>query len=101
MTRLVDSQKPDGGWSQTLEMASDAHATGQALYALSLAGLKSDDAAIQRGREFLIKTQEADGHWPMTSRPVQPGGAGSSSLIPITGAGSAWAVLGLVRSEKH
>lgn len=96
--RLVDSQKPDGGWSQTPEMASDAHATGQALYALSLAGLKSDDSAIQRGRDFLIKTQQADGSWPMTSRPTKPGDAGSTSLIPITGAGSSWGVLGLVRS---
>jgi hypothetical protein len=36
----------------------------------------------------------------MRSRPVKPGGKGSTSLIPITGAGSAWAVLGLVRSAK-
>jgi WD40 repeat protein len=34
----------------------------------------------------------------MTSRPTHPKGAGSKSLIPITGAGSAWGVLGLVRS---
>ena len=79
-------------------MASDAHATGQALYALTLAGLKPDDPTIHRGREFLIKTQQADGSWPMTSRPTKPGGAGSTSLIPITGQGSAWGVLGLVRS---
>ena len=36
----------------------------------------------------------------MTSRPTKPGGEGSTSLIPITGAGSAWGVLGLVRNVK-
>jgi hypothetical protein len=46
-----------------------------------------------------MKTQRDDGSWPMTSRPVKPGGDGSNSLIPITGAGSAWAVLGLARSR--
>ena len=33
------AQNADGGWSQTTEMASDAWATGQALYALAHAGL--------------------------------------------------------------
>jgi hypothetical protein len=95
---IKDRQNPDGGWSQTKDMASDAWATGQALYALAYAGLKPNEAALSRGQAFLIKTQRADGSWPMTSRPTAPGGKGSTSLIPITGAGSAWAVLGLVRS---
>jgi hypothetical protein len=96
--RIKDRQNADGGWSQAKGMASDAWATGQALYALAHAGIKPDEAAIARGHAFLIKTQRADGSWPMTSRPTTPGGKGSTSLIPITGAGSAWAVLGLVRS---
>jgi hypothetical protein len=96
--RIKDRQNADGGWSQTKDMASDAWATGQALYALAHAGIKANEAAIARGQAFLIKTQRADGSWTMTSRPTAPGGKGSTSLIPITGAGSAWAVLGLVRS---
>jgi hypothetical protein len=44
-------------------------------------------------------TQRDDGSWPMTSRPVKTGGEGCKSLIPITSAGSAWAILGLVRSR--
>jgi len=96
---IKERQNVDGGWSQTKDMASDAWATGQALYALAHAEAKPDDPAIQRGRAFLIKTQCADGSWPMTSRPVKPGGQGSKSLIPITGAGTAWAVLGLVKSR--
>jgi hypothetical protein len=97
--RIKERQNEDGGWSQTKDMASDAWATGQALYALAHAGVKSDEPVIRRAQAFLIDTQRADGSWPMTSRPVKPGGEGSKSLIPITGAGSAWAVLGLVRSR--
>lgn len=97
--RIRERQDADGGWSQSTEMSSDAWATGQALYALSHTNLKPDDSSIARGRAFLIKTQRDDGSWPMTSRPTKPGDAGAKSLIPITGAGSAWAVLGLVRSR--
>lgn len=97
--RIKERQNADGGWSQTKDMASDAWATGQALYALAHAGLKPDEPVIARAHAFLIKAQRDDGSWPMTSRPVKPGGEGSKSLIPITGAGSAWAVLGLARSR--
>jgi hypothetical protein len=31
--RIKDRQNSDGGWSQTKDMASDAWASGQALYA--------------------------------------------------------------------
>lgn len=97
--RIRGRQNADGGWSQAKWMASDAWATGQALYALAHAGRKRDDPVISRARAFLIRTQRDDGSWPMTSRPVKPGGEGSKSLIPITGAGGAWAVLGLVRTR--
>jgi hypothetical protein len=97
--RIKERQREDGGWSQTTDMASDAWATGQALYALASAGLKPDDSAIARGHAFLVKSQRDDGSWAMTSRPVKPGGEGSGNLIPITGAGSAWAVMGLARSH--
>lgn len=66
---------------------------------LGHAGLKSDDPAIARGQAFLVKTQREDGSWPMTSRPVKYQGKESDGGIAITGAGSAWAVLGLVRSR--
>jgi Squalene-hopene cyclase N-terminal domain len=97
--RIRARQNADGGWSQASDMPSDAWATGQALYALSHAGLKSGDPAVERGQAFLVATQRDDGSWPMTSRPIKPGDKGATSLIPITGAGSSWAVLGLVRSR--
>lgn len=97
--RIRERQNADGGWSQAKDMASDAWATGQALYALAHVGDKADAPAIARGHDFLVKTQRDDGSWPMTSRPIPPDGKGSTSLIPITGAGSAWGVLGLVRGR--
>jgi hypothetical protein len=96
---IKERQNADGGWSQSKDMASDAWATGQALYALAQAGIKPDDPVIQRARAFLIRTQRLDGSWPMTSRPLKPGDRGCKSLVPITCAGSAWAVLGMVRCE--
>jgi hypothetical protein len=80
-----------------MELASDAWATGQAFHALAHARIKPDESVITRAHTFLIETQRDDGSWPMTSRPVKPGGEGCKSLIPITGAGSAWAILGLDR----
>lgn len=99
MQKIKERQNKDGGWSQSKQMESDAWATGQALYALAISGVNADDEAITRGQAFLVKTQRDDGSWPMKSRPTKPGGKGSTSLIPITGAGSAWATLGLVRSR--
>ena len=96
--RIKDRQNADGGWSQTPKMPSDAWATGQALYALGHTEWKADDPAVARGQAFLIATQRDDGSWPMTSRPTKPNGEGAKNLIPIIGAGSAWAVLGLTRS---
>lgn len=96
--RIKERQNADGGWSQTKDMPSDAWATGQALYALASAGIAPGEPAVARGRTFLIRTQRDNGSWPMTSRPTAPSGKGSESLVPIIGGGSAWAILGLVRS---
>jgi len=98
--QLLDRQNADSGWSQAPEMSSDPHATGQALYALAHAGRKGDDPAVQRAQAFLIKTQGETGSWTMTSREIKPGDGGAKNLVPITGAGNAWAILGLVRSTN-
>jgi len=97
--QLVRQQRSDGGWSQVPGVASDAWATGQALYAL--AGILAPaDPVLSRSQRFLIESQTPEGAWVMESRPTIPGGAGADLLVPITGAGSAWAVLGLVRSRS-
>jgi len=96
---LLALQRGDGGWSQTVpELKSDAFATGQTLYALSLAGYTADRAEIKRGIDFLVATQAKDGSWPMVSRSSPNGEPGSAKLLtPITCAASSWAVLGLAR----
>src|SRR5262245_58345739 len=48
--RIRERQNADGGWSQAKDLASDAWATGQALYALAHARLKSDEPVIARPR---------------------------------------------------
>ncbi|MBX7166412.1 MAG: terpene cyclase/mutase family protein [Pirellulales bacterium] len=98
--RILDSQRADGGWAQAPGLDSDAWATGQALYALTIASDPTGKVAVERGEAFLARTQRADGSWAMASRPTEPGGNGSENLVPITGAGSAWAVLGLIRSAS-
>lgn len=97
--RIIERQNTDGGWSQAADMSSDAWATGQALYALSHASTQPTDPVIQRAILFLANTQRDDGSWPMTSRPAKPEESGASLLVPITGAGASWAVLGLIRNE--
>ena len=75
---------------------SDAFATGQTLYVLSLAGYTADRREINRGIDFLVATQKPDGSWPMTSRSTPDGRPGSSKLLtPINCAASSWATLGL------
>lgn len=96
---LLALQRADGGWSQTVPVPrSDAFATGQTLYVLSLAGLTADRPEIKRGLDFLVATQKADGSWPMTSRSTPNGEPGGAKLLtPITCAASAWATLGMAR----
>jgi hypothetical protein len=96
---LLALQRADGGWSQTLpEPKSDAFATGQTLYVLSLAGVTAQRPEIQRGMHFLVATQKPDGSWPMISRSTPDGSPGSAKLLtPITCTASAWATLSLAR----
>jgi hypothetical protein len=49
---------------------------------------------------WLVKSQLESGSWTMTSRPSKPGAEGAKNLVPITGAGNAWAILGLVRASQ-
>lgn len=96
---LLALQRADGGWSQTVpDLRSDAFATGQTLYVLSLAGLTAERPEIKRGLDFLVATQKPDGSWPMISRSTPDGSPGGAKLLtPITCAASSWATLGLAR----
>jgi hypothetical protein len=76
---LASSQRADGGWGQLSAIAeSDAYSTGQALYALRVAGgVPATDAGFVRGVEWLLRKQAQDGSWHVKSRiqtpvPVSP-----------------------------
>ena len=88
---LLALQRPDGGWSQTPKLKSDALGTGQALVALRTAGVTAKDPAIAKAWRYLIRSQKEDGSWFVVSRAYQA--PPFSSYM-----GTAWATLGLVRT---
>ena len=65
--QLEALQRPNGGWAQHPEMATDAYATAIALWALR-EGAGSGNAAWQQGAAFLRRTQLPDGSWHVRSR---------------------------------
>ena len=93
-------ERPDGGWGQTANYASDAYSTGEAVFALKEAGEDSP-----KGIKFLVSNQAGDGTWRTHSRMVSP--AEVSPPYFETGfpykkdqflsyAGSCWAVMALM-----
>jgi hypothetical protein len=116
---LLQTQRPDGGWSQLdtpvvpakaktkdgkndPAFASDAYATGSALVALHMAGgISTDHPDYRRGLDFLLRTQRTDGTWFIKSR-SRPFQTYFESGFPhgpdqfISAAGSAWATAALV-----
>lgn len=66
---LIATQQEDGGWNSVAGRASDAYSTGEALMALhDSGGVAITDPKWQRGVEFLLKSQAADGTWHVGSR---------------------------------
>jgi hypothetical protein len=97
---LKSLQRPDGGWSQTPNLSSDAYATGQVLYALHELGEPAADSAIQPGIAFLLRTQAEDGTWYVKSRAmkIQPyfeSGFPYGDHQWISQSGTAWAAMAL------
>lgn len=105
VTRLVSIQRADGGWSQLPTMKSDAYATGLALYALFESGMmKTGNAVYQKGLNYLLKTQDAEGVWEVATRSyaIQP--FVNTAFPPydenqfISAAASNWAVIALLNA---
>lgn len=101
---LQRGQGPDGGWGPYVTSQSEPFDTALAL--LALTGLRPVgtfstapysprdlDAAIERGRASLLRTQNPDGSWPETTRP--PNGDSYAQRISTT----AWALMALLESE--
>ena len=100
---LKAAQNSDGSWSQLPGIPSEAYATGEALYALHVSGdLPTKDAVYEKGVQWLLRNQLADGSWfvPTLAVPVQP--HTFESGFPhgwnqfASEAGSSWATIALL-----
>ena len=101
---LIKLQRDDGGWGQLTDLESDAYATGSVLATLfdsKVSGIKSEN--YQRGIQFLLKTQLADGSWYIETRasPIQKyyeSGFPHGEDQFISSTGTAWAILALLKA---
>lgn len=100
---IFRSQQPDGGWPQADSLPGDAFSTGQALYFLLKTGTPVGHPAIQRARDWLRRTQHADGSWLVESRlehkaqPYFENGDPHGEHQFLSTAATAWAVAGLTQ----
>jgi hypothetical protein len=101
LANLIELQRGDGGWAQTPDLATDAYATGQVLYAMHELGIPPSDAAYRRGVAYLLKTQLPDGSWHVASRapkfqPYFQSGFPYDHDQWISSAATAWSTMALI-----
>lgn len=104
IAELLAAQLPDGGWAQNPNMKSDAYATGQALYALRVAGgMSKDDPVFKKGIDYLLRTQDEDGSWFVNKRAMPANNYfdasfphGESQYASFNG--TAWAMMALLET---
>ena len=70
---ILKAQRDDGGWAETDDRQSDAYSTGETLFILCQTGTPTSEPAVLRARDYLLKTQHADGSWLVEThvKPVQ------------------------------
>jgi len=70
---LLALQRSNGGWAELPHMQPDAYSTGEALVALQEAGrIAVTNPAWQKGLQYLLSTQAADGSWHVHTRMLSP-----------------------------
>jgi hypothetical protein len=84
------AQSADGGWGPYIHSRAEPFDTAIVVLSLSRRHGKLDELMRQRGRAFLIKTQQPDGSWVETTRP--PGSESYAQRLST----SAWATLALL-----
>lgn len=105
LEELRAQQRPDGGWGQQAGDASDAYATGLALFALGQGGeLSPKDAVYRRGIAYLLRTQDDDGTWYVSKRAI-PANNYFNAEFPhgqsqyISHVAACWATLALIQAD--
>jgi hypothetical protein len=88
--RFTKAQTSDGGWGPSPMAPAEVFDTAIVMLALKAAG---DTKLIERGRAFLVRTQQQAGGWPETTRP-----AGSQSYAQHMST-TAWATLALLAAD--
>lgn len=103
LAAIFAEQRDDGGWAETKERLSDAYSTGQTLFMLLKTGTPADHPAILRARDYLLKTQHADGSWLAEShvknkaQPYFENGDPHGEHQFLSTAATAWATAGLAQ----
>ena len=98
LNSILGEQNDDGGWGWIREQESDAMATGQVLYALSMCSHQGKvTSAVELARTYLLTTQTSDGSWEVKGTKKN-----KQDKIQETATywGTCWAVIGLLESEK-
>jgi len=104
---LIAAQRTDGGWAQNPNLATDAYATGETLWALQQVGaVKPTDAVYQKGVKHLLATQWEDGSWYVRSRapkfqPYFQSGFPYDHDQWISAAATSWAVRALAPAVEN
>jgi hypothetical protein len=65
---LLKAQNPDGGWGVERGRRSNTEATSFSILGLGGLGEESVAESIDRGMDWLIKRQNGNGSWPLTSQ---------------------------------
>jgi hypothetical protein len=92
---LRRAQTSDGGWGPYPDAPAECFDTALVLLAFAKMRNQPDiQAAMQRGRAFLIAQQNADGSWPATTRPA--GGNSYAQMVSTT----AWATIALLEMKE-
>lgn len=103
LTAIFAAQRNDGGWAETDDKKSDTYSTGQTLFTLLKTGTIADHPSIHRARDYLLKTQHADGSWLAEShvkfkaQPYFENGDPHGVNQFLSTAATAWATAGLAQ----
>ncbi|WP_414448770.1 squalene--hopene cyclase [Burkholderia sp. 22PA0099] len=95
---LLAEQEPDGSWYGRWGM-NYIYGTWSALGALNAAGLAHDDPRVQRGAQWLLSIQNADGGWGEDGDSYKLDYRGYEAATS-TASQTAWALLGLMAAGE-